>query len=62
MRRVTPSVWTPKKGVLSGVLRLRGIGGSSSDFFGTGIAVATIRASLVPFTGMLTVLPAQTFE
>jgi hypothetical protein len=49
MRRVSPSAWI-------------GIGGSSSDFFGTGIAIATIDASLVPFTGMLTELLAQTFE
>jgi hypothetical protein len=50
------------KGVIPGVLPIRGLGAFSSDFYGTGIAIVGIDAALVPFTGMLTDLLAQTFE
>jgi hypothetical protein len=50
------------KGVIPGVLPIRGLGAFSSDFYGTGIAIVGIDAALVPFTGMLTDLFAQTFE
>jgi hypothetical protein len=51
-----------QKGVVHGVLPMRGLGASSSDFYGTGVALVTIDASLVPFTGMLTDLLAESFE
>jgi hypothetical protein len=51
-----------QNGVVNGVLPARGIGAYSSDFYGTGIAIAAIDASLVPFTGMLTELLLQSFE
>jgi hypothetical protein len=51
-----------QRGVIRGVLPARGIGALSSDFYGTGIAVVAIDASLVPFTGMLTELLLESFE
>jgi len=51
-----------QKGVVRGVLPIRGIGAVSSDFYGTGVAIVGIDASLVPFTGMLTDLLADSFE
>jgi hypothetical protein len=51
-----------QKGVVRGVLPARGVGALSSDFYGTGIAIVAINASLVPFTGMLTELFAESFE
>ncbi len=49
------------KGVIPGVLPIRGLGAFSSDFYGTGIAIVGIDAALIPFTGMLTDLFAETF-
>jgi hypothetical protein len=49
------------KGIISGVLPIRGLGAFSSDFYGTGIAIVGIDAALIPFTGMLTDLFAETF-
>ena len=49
------------KGVISSVLPIRGLGAVSSDFYGTGIAIVGIDAALIPFTGMLTDLFAETF-
>jgi hypothetical protein len=51
-----------QKGVVRGLLRSRGIGAFSSDFYGTGVAIVGIDASVVPFTGMLTDLFAETFD
>jgi hypothetical protein len=51
-----------QKGVVRGVLPIRGLGAFSSDFYGTGIAIVGIDGSLVPFTGMLTDLFVDTFE
>jgi hypothetical protein len=51
-----------QKGVVRGVLPGRGINAQSSDFYGTGIAIVAIDASLVPFTGMLTELLLESFE
>jgi hypothetical protein len=51
-----------QKGIVKGVLPIPGLGAISSDFYGTGIAIVAIEASLVPFTGMLTDLLAESFE
>jgi hypothetical protein len=51
-----------QKGVVKGVLPARGINAQSSDFYGTGIAIVAIDASLVPFTGMLAELLLESFE
>jgi hypothetical protein len=47
-----------QKGIVRGVLPARGLSASSSDFFGTGVAIITIDRSLVPFTDLL----AESFE
>jgi hypothetical protein len=51
-----------QKGVVRGVLPVRGHSALSSDFYGTGVAIVAIDASLVPFTGMLADLLVQSFE
>jgi len=51
-----------QKGIVRGVLPVRGLGALSSDFYGTGVAIVAIDGSLVPFTGMLTDLLAASFE
>jgi hypothetical protein len=51
-----------QKGVVRGVLPVRGIGGTSSDFFGTGIAIVTIESSLATFTDWLANLIVSTVE
>jgi len=42
-----------RNGVVPTVWPVRGLSATSSDFFGTGIAIVGIEASLIPFTGML---------
>jgi hypothetical protein len=49
------------KGVIPGVLPIRGLGAVSTDFYGTGIAIVGIDAAIIPFTGMLTDLFSETF-
>jgi len=51
-----------QQGIVRGVMPIRGLGARSSDFFGTGIAIVGIDASVLPFTGMLTDLLAESFE
>jgi hypothetical protein len=51
-----------QKGVVRGVLPVRGIGGRSSDFLGTGIAIVTIESSLAAFTDWLANLIVSTVE
>jgi hypothetical protein len=51
-----------QKGVVRGVLPVRGIGGTSSDFFGTGIAIVTIESSLATFTDWLANLIVSTVD
>jgi hypothetical protein len=42
-----------QNGVVRGVLPVRGIGASSSDFFGTGVAIVAIESSLAAFSDWL---------
>jgi hypothetical protein len=51
-----------QKGVVRGVMPIRGVEAYSSDFYGTGIAIVGIDASVVPFTGMLTDLFGETLR
>jgi hypothetical protein len=51
-----------QNGVVTGVLPRRGLGAFSSDFYGTGVAIVAIDSAVVPFTGMLTDLLAESFE
>jgi len=48
------------KGVVRGVLPMRGLAAMSSDFFGTGVAIVSIQASLVTFTDWLANLIVST--